>query len=70
LAYYAAFVMMVYYGYKIMQAQEKEDKIKAGKTGVLNVILALIAIKVLDYLYYIAQQSDFKSQAQSFLTST
>ena len=70
LAYYAAFIMVTYYWYKLMQAQEKEDKIKAWKNGILNVIIALIAIKVLDYLYYIAQQSDFRDQAQSFLSST
>ena len=70
LAYFVAFVMVVYYGFKIMQAQEKEDKIKAGKTWALNVILALIWLKILDYLYYIAQQSNFRWEAQNFLTAT
>ena len=45
-----------------MQAQEKEDKIKQARSGAINVILALIAIKVLDYVYYIAQNADFVSK--------
>jgi len=45
-----------------MQAQEKEDKIKQARSGAINVILALVAIKVLDYIYYIAHNSDFISK--------
>ena len=66
-AYYLAIMMMVYYWYMIVQAQEKEDKIKAAKTWALNIILALIAIKVLDYVYYIAQNRNFKEQAGNFI---
>jgi hypothetical protein len=29
MAYYIAVIMMIYYGYQIIKAQEKEDKIKA-----------------------------------------
>jgi len=68
-AYYVAIIFVVYYGYKIMQAQEKEDKIKTARTWVLNVIIALIAIKVLDYIYYIAQQASFWKQATNFISS-
>jgi len=66
-AYYIAILMMVYYWYKIVQAQEKEDKIKAGRTGALNIIIALVAIKVLDYVYFIAQKSNLKAEAWNFL---
>ena len=68
-AYYLAIIMMVYYWVKIMQAQEKEDKIKQARSGAINVILALIAIKVLDYVYYIAQNSDFVSKWSAFISS-
>lgn len=68
-AYYVAIMLVVYYGYKIMQWQEKEDKIKAWRTWIINVILALVAIKVLDYLYLIAQQWSFAWKASSLLTS-
>ena len=69
-AYFVAILMMVYYWIKIIKAQEKEDKIKAARTWALNIILALVAIKVLDYIYYIAQKSSFKSDALNFLTAT
>ena len=68
-AYYVAIIFVVYYGYKIMQAQEKEDKIKAGRAWALNVITALIAIKVLDYIYYIAQEASFWKDASKFIAS-
>jgi len=68
-AYYLAIILIVYHGYKIMQAQEKDDKVKAWRNWVLNVILALIAIKVLDYIYYIAQSSDFTSKWKEFIWS-
>ena len=70
IAYFLALIMMVYYWYQIIQAQEKEDKIKAWKNGVLNIILALIAIKVLDYVYYIAQTSNFKNKAWDLISSS
>ena len=66
-AYYIAIMMMVYYWYMIVQAQEKDDKIKAARTWALNIILALIAIKILDYVYYIAQNRNFKNQAGDFI---
>jgi len=66
-AYYIAFIMMVYYWFKMMQAQEKEDKIKSARTWVLNIILALVAIKVLDYIYFIAQSDSFVSSGSNFM---
>jgi len=68
LAFYVAILMMIYYGYKIVEAQEKEDKIKQARTGILNIILALIAIKVLDYVYFISQQKNFLQSWSSFLS--
>jgi hypothetical protein len=67
MAYYAAFLMTVYYGFKMVQAQEKEDKIKTAKTGVVNIIVALVAIKVLDYVYFIAQSKEFASKGSDFI---
>jgi len=67
-AYYIAFIMMVYYWFKMMQAQEKEDKIKNAKNWILNIILSLVAIKVLDYVYFIAQSDSFVSSGSNFMT--
>jgi uncharacterized membrane protein (DUF485 family) len=66
-AFFLAIIMMVYYGYKMMIAFDQEDKIKAARTGILNVVLALVFIKVIDFLYYIAQKEDFGDQANSLI---
>lgn len=68
-AFFMAVVMIFYYGYKMMQALDKEDKIAEARKWVINVLLALILIKVIDFVYYIAQQSDFKSRAWELLVS-
>jgi len=46
----------------MMGAMDKEDKVKAAKTGILNVIIALVFIKIVDLIYFIAQEPDFTSQ--------
>lgn len=66
-AFFLAIIMMVYYGYQMMIAFDKEDKIKAAKTGILNVVIALIFIKLIDFLYYIAQKKDFATQANNLI---
>lgn len=58
-AFFLAIVFIWFYGYKMMQALDKEDKQKAARTGILNVIIALLFIKIIDYLYFIAQQESF-----------
>ncbi len=69
-AYYLSVILMIYYWYSMMSAQEKEDKIKAAKTWVLNIILALIAIKILDYIYLIAQNNTFVTKWSNFILWT
>lgn len=63
LAFFFAIVMIFWYGFQIIQAMDAEDKRKKGITGVINVLSALVFIKLLDFVYYIAQQQDFKSRA-------
>lgn len=53
-----------------MRALEEESKIKAARTGIINVIVALILIKIIDFIYYLAQQQNFASQFQNFLVNT
>lgn len=62
-AFFAAILFLAYYGYKMMQAFDQEEKLSAAKRWILNVFIALIFIKIIDYLYFIAQQEDFKNQA-------
>lgn len=67
IAFFTAFVMIIRYGIKIIQAYDKEDKMKTGITGIINVLAALIFIKILDYVYLMAQKQDFKSRFVDFV---
>lgn len=69
-AFFVAILMIIYYGLQIVRAYEKEDKLKEGKNGIINVLAALIFIKVIDYLFYIAEQGSFKTQAIQLIVST
>ncbi|HNG97349.1 MAG TPA: hypothetical protein PLW93_03695, partial [Candidatus Absconditabacterales bacterium] len=63
IAFFVAIVMILWYGFQIIQAFDAEDKRKKGITGVINVLSVLVFIKLLDFVYYIAQQQNFKSRA-------
>ncbi len=67
LAFFYAIVMLIYYGFQFMRALEEESKIKAARTGLINVIVALVLIKIIDFIFFIAQQQDFGSRLQNFL---
>jgi len=66
-AFFVAIVLLVFTGWRIMVAMDSEDKIKAGKQWLLNIIISLLIIKVIDYIYYIAQTPDFKSKATELI---
>jgi len=66
-AFFMAIIFLVWYGYKMMQAFSEEEKLKAARTGILNVFIALILIKVIDYVYFIAQQHNFKNAIIEFI---
>lgn len=67
LAFFFAVVMIFRNGIQIVQAMDAEDKRKKGISWVVNVLAALVFIKLLDYVYYIAQQQDFKNRAVGLL---
>jgi len=67
LAFFVAIVFLVIYGYRIMAATDQEEKLKTAKTWILNIIIALVAIKVIDYLYYIASVPTFGSDAANVI---
>jgi hypothetical protein len=67
IAFFVALFFIVWYGFQIMSAMGEEEKIKAARQGLLNVVLALIFIKIIDYLYYIALSGDFTNQAIDFI---
>ncbi len=69
LVFFIAIVMMVVYGFRIISAVDKADEAKKHLRGILNIIIALILIKVIDYVYYIAQAKSFADEAQDFILS-
>lgn len=62
-AFFVAMLMIIYYWYRIMQAMDKEDRIKESRKGIINVIIALVFIKIIDFFFFIAQKEQFASDA-------
>ncbi len=67
LAFFAAIVMVVVYGFKMMSVADQTDKTKVAIKGIVNVVVALVIIKIIDYVYYIAQLPNFTTQATEFI---
>lgn len=67
MAFFVAIVSLFRHGYNMMMALDTESKATEAKAGVQNVVFALIFIKLIDYLYYIAQMKDFKSRSVDFI---
>ncbi len=68
LAFFIAIIMIVATGFKMMnpQAGESGDGKKLAK-NLINIIFALVAMKVVDFIYYIASQQNFATQAGNFI---
>lgn len=66
-AFFVAIILLWYTWWKIMLALDNADKVKAGRQWILNIIISLIIIKVIDYIYFIAQTPDFKSRATELI---
>lgn len=70
LIFFLAIIQIMYYWFKIIRAFEKEDKIKSWRKWILNVIIALILIKIIDYLYFVATDTqDFKTNITWIITT-
>ena len=70
LAFFAAIVLISFHGYRMITAFGREEKMKEAQNGVLNVLMALVFIKIIDYLYYIAQLETFTSDAIELIVET
>lgn len=66
-AFFVAIILLAFTGWRIMVAMDSEDKIKAGRQWILNIIISLLVIKVIDYIYFVAQTPDFKSKATELI---
>jgi len=65
-AFFIAIIMMVILWFRIMAANDAEKSKKIAK-WILNIILALIFIKIIDFLYYIAQSPQFAQRSADFI---
>lgn len=67
LAFFAAIILLIFTGWKIMTAMDKKDKYSAATRWILNIVVSLILIKLIDYIYFIAQTPDLKSKATELI---
>ena len=59
-AFFVAIWLVVWYWSRMIFASGEDDKIKAARTWLLNVVIALVFIKIIDFLYFIAQSGEFE----------
>ncbi len=69
LAFFAAIIMLVVYGFRMMSAMDKSDKVKIAQKWAINVVIALVLIKVIDYIFYIAQTPAFGAKAADMIVN-
>ncbi|MDR0607388.1 MAG: hypothetical protein LBG52_03360 [Candidatus Peribacteria bacterium] len=67
-AFFWAILMVVITGFRVVMAADA-DKSKKLVRGVLNVVGALVIIKGVDFIYYIASVENFTAQAADFIVS-
>ena len=66
-AFIAAILMIVVHGFKMMSTADQSDKVKIWLKWLLNVIVALVIIKLIDYIYYIAQLNDLVTRTTDLI---
>lgn len=67
-AFFIAIIMIVVTGFKMMnpQAGESGDGKKLAK-NLINIIFALVGMKIVDFIYFIASQANFAAQMGEFI---
>ncbi len=67
LAFFAAIIMLVVSGFRMMAAMDKSDKIAIARKWAINVVISLVFIKVIDYIFFIAQTPTFGAKAADLI---
>lgn len=62
-AFFLAILMIARYGFQIMRSMDDDGQLTTAKKGIFNIVLALVVMRVIDFIYYIAQSPTFNSQA-------
>lgn len=68
-AFFAAIIMLVVSGFRMMSAMDKSDKVAIARKWAINVVIALVLIKVIDYVFYIAQTPSFGTKAADMIVN-
>ncbi len=55
-AFFAAIIMIFYYAYMIMTSLDQEEQVTKARSWILNVLIALVLIKVIDFIYFVVQK--------------
>lgn len=66
-AFFIAIVLMVVYGFKIMAAMDKEEKLANTKRWIISVLVTLVFIKIIDYVFFIAATPEFGESAGNLI---
>ena len=66
-AFFVAIILIVVYWFKIMASLSDMEKMKQNAKGVWYVLWCLVFIKIIDFIYYIAQTQEFVSRASDFI---
>jgi len=69
LAFFAAIIMLVVAGFRMMAAMDKSEKVTAARKWAINVVIALVFIKIIDYIFYIAQTPSFGASAADMIVN-
>lgn len=69
LAFFAAIIMLVVAGFRMMAAMDKSEKVTIARKWAINVVVALVMIKVIDYVFYMAQTPDFSTKASDMIVN-
>lgn len=68
-AFFVAIIMLVVSGFRMMAAMDKSDKVAIARKWAINVVIALVFIKVIDYIFYIAQTPAFGTKAADMIVN-
>lgn len=69
-AFFLAIIMAVVYGYQMITAMDKDELATKARKGIMNILLALVGMKVIDFIYFIAQEQTFGTKLQTLLLNT
>lgn len=67
LAFFGAIIMIIVYWFQVMYASDEDAKVKKAMSWIRNVVIALVLIKVIDYIFFIAQTPDFTQRWADFI---